>query len=143
MSTDSQCSSVAKPSQVILATNLLWASFAIWLLGFALNYLLTYPEYLRSVSLGTLILLLALIALFFAFFAVLIYKTSNGHNWARILLLLVVALNILDIQFLMTLFGRQVMVGSLLGISLLLNIFALYLLFIGPGAAWFKMGHPQ
>jgi len=79
-------------------------------------------------------------ALGFTLWVTIIYKTYKGKNWARILYLVLVIIQLLvAAYFLIYVFHNSMTIGRLIAITaILLGIPPSYLLFSGSGAAWFR-----
>jgi hypothetical protein len=120
----------AKPPAVIRAVTLLWGSLLIGLLN-----ALSGPG-ASLLQLPPVVLVIAAVML--ALVALLVVKISAGRNWARIVLLVIVALGApLSLIGLDAAFAESVL-GGLLGLAVTaLQIYAVVLLFTAPGKTWF------
>jgi len=122
-----------RPTEVVVATALLWGSLAI-----AIPYALRrFSRYTDMESLGYAVCDGAVI---FALQAWLIQKTWRGRNWARItmLILCVIGAAFLSPVFLLV-FRRPTFAGFVLVGQALMQAFALYLVFAEPGRRWFTV----
>lgn len=127
--------SVEKPVEVSRAVNCLWASLALGSVKALVDM-----QHLSSQAAPafTNVILVSVIAIS----TLLIYKTGQGKNWARITYLVLMVLGSLpSVPLLMAEFGRSPVLGAFGIIQVGLQIFALWLLFTSPGKAWFKPAH--
>lgn len=120
-----------KPKSVMIAVSLLWVSFVLGLLNFLLmdsSNIIFKSNYLIS---------------FFStiFQVVVIYKISNGKNWARIFLLLSFIFSTIIIPLLYTIIINKSLLSPdvicLIVVQYVLNAIALYLIYTRPGSSWF------
>jgi hypothetical protein len=116
----------ARPQAVTLATHLLWSAFALGALNSAIVGSLS--------TLAVSVLILGLLGL-------LTHKISRGRNWARITLLVLVLLGLpgalADVR---SLLEQPLLVAAISVVISGLQIVALYLVFTGDGARWFRRG---
>jgi hypothetical protein len=123
---------MTKPREVAWATSLLWASFAMGLFTTALDW--SYERSLQPVS--KLVLDGALTFLVLAF---LIWKISQGKNWARIVYLVLFLFGgVFYFTFVRAAIGRSTAVALLTILQSLMQLVALILVFVGPAKDWFK-----
>jgi hypothetical protein len=113
----------ARPRAATSATNLLWFAISLGALNSAIVG-----------SLSTL----AVSVLILGLFAWLTHKVSRGRNWARITLLVIVVLA-LPGEF-VTLLEQPLLAAAISAVICGLQITALYLVFTGDGARWFRRG---
>ncbi len=121
-----------KPRAVTMAVYLLWGSLVLAVLRLALDW--------TSLSAAPKAMLVAgVIAVVFALYAFLYAMISAGRNWARIMLLVLVAADvILSMPNVANEFGRAPLVSSLAIGASGLQVFGLFLLFTSPGKTWFQ-----
>lgn len=123
----------ARPRQVKLAVCLLWLAV---LLGGAYVYVLI-DQIPAAASVGAVVCgqvtLLAVVAIGITFVA-------SGRNWARIAMLAYTALSVLGLAFVPNLSTRALDYG-LQVVGALLNVVAMYLVFLTPGRLWFRRSH--
>jgi len=120
-----------KPRAVTVAMYLLWASLAIGLVSFAVNYsgLTAAPSLPHP---------LVVVAIEFVVYVFLVIMMYSGRNWARIAFLLLFSIEVV----LPVLWG--VSTGKWPGIDVMslakavLQASALILVFTGPGKTWFQ-----
>jgi hypothetical protein len=131
------------PKQVLLATRLMWLTLlvglvAILLSGEPANTLSTIDANVRGTVLVFVAVILAISTLFLAW---ILQKVKAGRNWARIVLLVLTVLSIVNQ---MSSPGELIEIAPILFIAALVNmvleIWSLVLLFRPPGADWFKPG---
>ena len=121
-----------RPRQVIIAVALLWASF---ILGIPSWYLAAQRE--PEIMLHPVMIAFSAIVFFFCA-AVNVY-IYHGRNWARIVLLVLIALSVL----LLLMPAEETVPASpaenlLTTIGLVLDVIAVYLLYAQPGGSWFR-----
>jgi hypothetical protein len=122
-----------RPTQVTKAVRLLWTALL-------LAVLVAFPQYLEplppEVSQKSLWMLLVFV---WGFWAILTFLIGRRHNWARIVTLLFfvggLALWIWDYEALLDRPPYSLAVELL---DTVLTAVALYWLFTGPGAQWFR-----
>jgi uncharacterized membrane protein len=121
-----------KPMQVRIAVWLLWL-----LIVLALPTL--YFELRQTSSYGEALFITIVMAALLAFAAFINVQISKGRNWARIVFLVVVVLSV-GLMFLPDEGGRPISTveSTLSGISLIVDLVVVYLLFSWPGALWFR-----
>ncbi len=121
---------VQKPQSVRTAVGLLWASMALGPLVLLAEY--SNPETARPVTTLALIFSFGLVGFLFM-------MIGAGRNWARIAYLVVFATG--SLQLLATLSAElqhSPLVAALAVAQAGIQAHALYLLFTGPGSAWFR-----
>jgi hypothetical protein len=114
------------PHEVTVATRFLWYSVAAGAISIVLDLLGTIG---RS-SFGIPVIPLLAIGVL----SWLTYSISRGRNWARIAFLVVFVLG----SPVLYLLQRTVIVRAASVVILVLELVALYLLFTGVGARWFR-----
>ena len=121
-----------KPKQVSMAAQMLWATLALGVINTALQW-----KYLMAVFSVEMLVVTQLLTLGIA--AWLTIKISAGRNWARItyLVLTIVGLPAILLQLPAT-FARAPVSGLVGGVQLVLQLYALYLIFFEPGRRWFR-----
>ena len=129
---DEQNLSLKRPSDVTRAVQLLYASIAI---GFVSSIFgITY-----EISGASIFFALVPLILFFGLFAFLVFKISQGRNWARITFLVIFLLGVpFAIPMYMQELRRNFLLGSLSIFIALLQLVAVYLLFRKNSNLWFK-----
>ncbi|HSH97962.1 MAG TPA: hypothetical protein VK954_06690 [Methyloradius sp.] len=129
-----------KPVEIKRAVNCLWASLAIGLVRPLIDW-----QHLQQISAQTSATFTLFVSLtVVAVVGWLIYKISKRKNWARITYLVPTLLGSVPyIPMLVGEFERSPFIGSLSVVQLVLQIFALWLLFTKPGSAWFKPVNEQ
>jgi hypothetical protein len=122
----------SKPSQIELATRMLWITLGLGVINSAL-------EWNSLISTSPVAVVLSIQVLTFGILAWITVKIGRGRNWARILYLVtsLAGLKIILIQ-LPALFARSALVGSIGTVQVLLQLASLYLVFSEPGRRWFK-----
>lgn len=125
------------PRAVVQAVWLLWISLAVGLVELALSMNpLREPAQVLPEAGMTALGVFASITLIGTVYLVLVHHVRKGRNWARITVLVLVALGVID-----SLIARRPMelVPFLLNLlEVLLDVAALALLFSGPGSQWFN-----
>lgn len=122
---------VQRPAQVLRAVVLLWISLALPLLG-ALLALFLYRSSFRVTNILALIVTFVVNALFIAFIA-------RGHNWARLVCLILVLGGTLRYLVNFGVMFSRWPIASVIGtVQLLLQAGAMYLVFVQPGSEWFQ-----
>jgi len=121
-----------KPRQVSFAVGLLWASL-----------LLSLPSLIFSISgeSGNSVALAAIIGLvlvIYALVACLNICISRGRNWARFVSLMFVLLGLGMLVFMPKTPETTAIEQIVSGLTTLLDVVAMYLLFTKPGSLWFK-----
>jgi succinate-acetate transporter protein len=125
-------STSGKPGTVTLAMGLLWASLALGLVKFALNYQ-------NSALAPNLTATLAVLGATLAVYILLIFMMSRGRNWARIAFLVLFVVGLVpSLPALLADFGRSPVIGGLALGDVVLQAWALILVFINPGKTWFQ-----
>jgi hypothetical protein len=125
-----------RPRSVGTAVTLLWVSLAVGIAKVALDF-----AHLRAMApLGfTLFVLVAT----FAVLILLVLKIAAGRNWARItFLILFIIGTVPTLPVVRDELERAPLVGGLSILQILLQIWALVLLFTRPGSAWFRKAAP-
>ena len=125
-----------KPRTVTLAVNLLWASIAIGLVKIPLDLpalaAIPHPGIVWTV-----------IALLLAFFCLLIWKISQGRNWARITYLVFFLIGLIPaIPTLLDELGRSPVLAVLSIAQFIMQGYAVFLVFANPGKNWFQKKVP-
>ena len=127
-----------RPVQVSRAITLLWLALILGLLSAISVYLEPMPPE-SEVPAWSLWLLLALVTVFWA---LLTYLISRGHNWARITtLILTIASVVGHVTTLADSQTRGLLSPYIIVTDILLTLItllAMYWLFTGHGAAWFR-----
>jgi hypothetical protein len=124
----------SRPRQVTLAVQLLWASL---LLGLPSFYLAIDREPEGSLSAMVVVIQLAL----FALVAYLNVCIGQGRNWARFASLILTVLGLVMLFFLPSPPEVTVIEQLINGLSSMLDVAAMVLLFTRPGAGWFSASH--
>lgn len=116
----------AQPYAATLATHLLWSGLALGTLNLAIvGSLATSVD--SVVVLGLL--------------ALLTHKISHGRNWARITFLVLFLLGLPGIPSATSILWQQSPLVAVISLVVSgLQMGALYLVFIGDGARWFRHG---
>ena len=126
-----------RPRTVTIAVNLLWASIVIGFVKIPLDL----PALAAMPSPG---LMWTVIALVLAFFCLLIWKISLGRNWARITYLGFFLIGLIPaVPTLMGELGRSPVLAVLSIVQFIMQGYAIFLLFMTPGKAWFRKQAPQ
>jgi len=123
----------SRPHEVTLAARLLWVALALGALSFMVDSV-------RAASGGSLPLAAVVISLLtLGLLGWLTHKIAHGRNWARIvfLIMFVVGVPIFFLQ-LPAMLERSVFATAISVAISILQIVALYLVFIGVGARWFR-----
>ena len=122
---------IAKPPQVRYAVALMWISLFLDIVDTVADPPFAEAELVPQ----------AIIALVLVVQAVFIVLVSAGHNWARILFLVMFALGTL---MALSDFGEQYARSRLVAwidvSSMVVEALALYLIFTRPGSRWFRRG---
>jgi len=120
------------PAQVLLATRLLWLSLGLGLVNSAIQW-----RFLTSQAKPAFVLIVQPITL-----ALMVWLTCmvwKGRNWARITLVILLALGLLpSLQLMGATFRRDPLAGSLTAIITICQLTAMYLVFTNPGRSWFS-----
>jgi len=132
-STDEQRIQIERPREVVRAVQFLFAAIMIGLITAILNLA-------QRISGAPMIFALLIVIGFFGLCYLLIRIISAGRNWARILLLVLVLLNLpfavlSDIAVL----RQSILLGTLSIIIIILQIIGTYLLFTKNSNLWFRM----
>src|SRR5438552_3372876 len=132
-STDEQRMQIERPREVVRAVQFLFAAIMIGLITAILNLA-------QRISGAPMIIALLIVIGFFGLCYLLIRIISAGRNWARILLLVLVLLNLpfavlSDIAAL----RQSILLGMLSIIIIILQIIGTYLLFTKNSNLWFRM----
>ena len=122
-------SSVERPSQIRAAVILLWVSFGISAAELLVTELFETPD---AVVTGLLLLT-------YGVWAWVILSISRGRNWARIVSLVVVAVTTALWVAWPDAWPERWSEAVTAVASLAVEAGALYLLFTGEGAAWFRV----
>lgn len=125
------------PRAVVQAVWLLWTSLAVGLVELALSMNpFRKPAELQPEAHMTVFGVLASITLIGTAYLVLVHHVRKGRNWARVTVLVLVALGVVE-----SLVARRALeiIPFLLNLlEILLDIAALALLFSNPGSQWFN-----
>ncbi len=120
------------PTQIILATRLMWASLGLVIINSAIQW-----GYLTSQA--TPVFLVTVQAATLAIVAWLIYKIGRGRNWARVTFAIMFVLGLLPaLPMMAATFNRSLVAGCLTVVSTICQFVALYLIFTAPGRSWFS-----
>jgi len=121
-----------RPKRITVAVWLLWVSFGLGLPA-------AYLSMLREPEPGFSPVLVAIVSIFIAFSAVLNVLVYRGRNWARIAVLLLVAVGIPYVLLGPDEATRPDFLEQALDfVSNALDLVAVYLLFTPPGSLWFR-----
>ncbi len=132
-STDEQRIQIERPREVMRAVQFLFAAIMIGLITAILNLA-------QRISGAPMIFALLIVIGFFGLCYLLIRTISAGRNWARIILLVLVLLNLpfavlSDIAAL----RESILLGTLSIIIIILQLIGTYLLFTKNSNLWFRM----
>ncbi len=124
-----------RPKEVNQAVRLLWVAFALGIVGMFLQPVkMSTPAQWIGVLVGG--------AIAFGLWAWVIVKIAQGRNWARILFIVLALLGLIFSVFAlpltMPLYKEHPINGVVAVISLVLEIFTLYLLLTAAARTWFK-----
>jgi hypothetical protein len=123
---------VERPSQVSRAAALYLAALVLGVINSA--YLWHYPT-----SLGTAGFVVSVPVVTLAVMTWIVIEIWQGRNWARITYLVLTLLGLpLYVPNLLKFFAVSGVTGSINTLQFILELVALGLLFIGPGAAWLR-----
>jgi hypothetical protein len=122
-----------KPSTVVRAVKLLWASLLLGPLKIALEF-----SYVQAS--GALAFVVVGLFVTFPVVAFFISKISAGRNWARITFLVMFILVFVSrLSLVVEEFDRSaVLVGILSIAQFALQLYVLFLIFTQPGSSWFR-----
>lgn len=121
-----------KPLQIKTATSFLWTVLGMGVLITLLDF-----RYLTAISSVSFIVLITLFSSFVM--GLLTYKISIGRNWARIVFLVMFVIGAFSyLKALSAMFERSVVIGILSLAQLIMQLYALYLIFTNPGSSWFR-----
>jgi len=121
-----------KPPAVLTAVKLLWTSLVVGVVKVLLDFQSLFAA--GSVAFTTFVLISV-----FAVMGLLILKISLGRNWARITFLVLSVIGMLPmVPILADEFARLPLVGALSVVQMGLQGYALFLVFVQPGAGWFR-----
>src|SRR5262245_50250060 len=127
--------SARKPSEVIVAVNVLWAALAVGPVKVLLDW-----RYL-SAHADPVFMALVMVAVI-AVSVMLILQIARGRNWARVTYLVLMIFGSAPyLTSLKTEFERSPALGGLSVAQMGLQIVGLWLLFTSPGKAWFGRRH--
>ena len=125
-------SAIQKPQPVVTAVNLLWASVAVGLVKMLMDF--SNLSTLAPAAFTNFVLIFTFILIGF-----LIFKISAGKNWARITFLVMFIIGILPtLPLVLGEFSRSSVVGAISVAQIILQVYALFLLFTLPGSSWFR-----
>jgi len=121
-----------RPKQVTYAVWILWLAFVVGLPATVYEYQRATPEQLNVFVL----LFLAILSVLAIVLIVFIYR---GHNWARILMLVLIGLALISFFALLDAYLKYPLLPLTSNIAVMvLDVIALYLLFTPPGRRWFR-----
>lgn len=127
----------ARPPQINQAVILLWAAYAVGPIRLGLNWNLL--EAAMDDFLAASILAITLIGT-----AVLIWKISQGKNWARLTFLVLFLIGLpFSLYGLTTDFGRSLVDGILSAVQITLQGVGLLLISRGAAKDWFTKGYTE
>jgi len=120
-----------RPHEIILATRLLWFSLTLGVVNFAFD---------SAVIAGSLLPgSLAVALLSWGSLAGLTHNMARGRNWARIVFLVLYVAGVpVSIWVLPAMLDRSIVLTAVSLAMSVLQTVALYLVFIGGGARWFR-----
>ena len=128
---DAPSGSAEPPNEARLAARLLWCAIALSIVELTLGMNLASSSI--EVVAGPLLVIGVL--------SLLTHQISRGRNWARIVLLVLVALGMPGYFLtLPAMLAQSAFVTAISVAESVLQIAALYLVFIGAGASWFRRG---
>jgi len=111
---------------------MLWASLALGIVTSLLDRRFLGSVAAPGFTVGILVVVFGLTAW-------LVVKISAGRNWARITFLVLFLVGAVPYALnLVAMFDRSVLTGAVSAIQFALQLCALYLIFTGPGAGWFR-----
>ena len=121
----------SKPLSIALAVNLMWAAFVLGPVKAILDPTIrNHPEVLL---IGVFVFVTQL------FFGLLIWKIGKGRSWTRITYAVMFGLGVLPFVFFMLEdFLAQPLIGVLSFVDLLLQGYAIYLIYFTPAKEWFR-----
>lgn len=121
------------PKKIKLAANLVYASLLVGILNSLFSEILTDENILSEP--GGLVFLAAITIVL----AILGYKIGQGKNWARIIFVIMVLLGTIGYpDFISEEFRRSILLGVVSIIQLVLQLYALVLLFNKASVQWYK-----
>jgi hypothetical protein len=121
-----------RPKQVTYAIWMLWLTFLVGLP--AMVY-----EYQRSTPTQSSVFVLLIFAVMSVVSIVLIVFIYRGHNWARVLMLVLIGLALLFFFAILGTYLQYPLLPLASNIAVIvLDVIALYLLFTRPGRLWFR-----
>jgi hypothetical protein len=125
-----------RPRSVGTAVTLLWISLVVGIAKAALDF--THLRAMAPVGFTLFVLVFT-----FAVLILLVLRIGAGRNWARIaFLILFIIGTVPTLPVVRDELERAPLVGVLSLLQLLLQIWALVLLFTRPGSAWFRRAAP-
>ena len=132
LSADKAFTTMERPNDINLAMKCLWAT-----LVFGFMKLVMDSEFIFSqVEPLFAILIMFIVAVLSAF---IFNSISQGRNWARITYLVLTLIGFpMSVSEMMSELGRSPVIGLISAVSIVLTIFALWLVFTMPGSAWFR-----
>ena len=129
-----------RPKEVTLAVKLLWASFALGIVGMFFQPM--YATGSATTTMAPWIVILIFSGIAFAIWAWVITKSANGRNWARILFLVLAIIGLVGTAFVvpmaLAIYKARPLTGLLSVVNFALEIYTMYLLLTAPARAWFK-----
>ena len=128
-----------RPPQVTRACQILWVVIALSVLALHPEISGEWWELPGEPGSKWMVILVAMAAAFFAMYMVLVWLVGQRQNWARWMLLAVVAASTLFGMFDFESYLAETPLSALASLLFtLLEIWAFALLFFGPGAQWFR-----
>ena len=111
---------------------MLWLAFVVGLPATVYEYQRATPEQLN-------VFVLLLLAILSVLAVVLIVFIDRGHNWARILMLVLIGLALIAFFALLDEYLQYPLLPLISNIAVMvLDVIVLYLLFTTPGRLWFR-----
>lgn len=128
-----QNSSMEKPIEVTRAVQLLYASLGVGIVKSVVDFAHLSSEVHLMFILFVMILTFALLFFF-------IWKISDGRNWARIVFLILFLLGLpMSIPIYLEEIGRNLFLAILTSIQIIIQIVAIYLMFMKNSNPWFRV----
>jgi FtsH-binding integral membrane protein len=128
-----QNSSMEKPIEVTRAVQLLYASLGIGIVKVVFDFARLSSEISLMFILFVMILTFGLLFFF-------IWKISDGRNWARIVFLILFLLGLpISIPIYLEEIGRNLFLATLTSIQIIIQIVAIYLMFMKKSNPWFRV----
>jgi hypothetical protein len=121
-----------KPREISWAVGLFWASLAVAPVKMAMDW-----DHLKS--LGTISAIAFNLTITIALLSFIVWKTAQGKNWGRIILLVFFALGSpIGLYFIRAEFGRSPVAAILSLLQVVMQGVGLWLTFTAPGKYWFN-----